>query len=114
MNLSEYLKSLGNTSAEVAESMRQQGIKGIRQSKCKCPILNAIYKAYPNYWTGLAIVNGKKHNDHWSYYATLNDCQIMDPSLPQPVMDFIGDFDYVAYPDLEAKEVKEVVTRVWE
>lgn len=109
----EYLKSLGDTAEQVAESLRSHGVKGVVASKCHCPILNAIYKACPDYWSGLEIVNGSKNGDHWYYTATLDDAQIMDPDLPQPVMDFIGEFDSGKYPDLEAKSVREVTTRVW-
>lgn len=114
MRVSDYLNSLGNTADEVAESLRRQGIKGIVGSPCKCPIINAIYTACPDYWSGLRIVNGSKTGDHWWYCATLNDCQIMDPTLPQPVMDFIGEFDDNKYPDLVAKNVREVKKLVWD
>lgn len=116
VKLSEYLKSLGNTPDEVADSLRRQGIKGVKESTYHCPILNAIYKACPDYWSGLKITNGDKHGDHWYYHAGLDDCQIMDPSLPQPVMDFIGKFDCGEYPDLETKKVKveTVTTRSWD
>lgn len=113
MKVSDYLKSLGNTADEVAASLERQGIKGVIGSSCHCPILNAIYKACPDYWSGLRIVNGSKRGDgHWSYYATLDDPQIMDPQLPQPVMDFAGEFDQGKYPNLVAKKVTTV--RVWE
>jgi hypothetical protein len=114
MRISDCLKSLGNTADEVAESLRKQGIKGIVASSCHCPILNAIYTACPDYWSGLRIINGSKHGDHWSYTATLNDCQITDPTLPQPVMDFIGEFDSGKYPDLVATKVQVVKKLVWE
>lgn len=114
MKINEYLTSLGNTSEEVAESLRKQGVKGLIRSKCKCPILNGIYQALPNYWSGLQIVNGYKLAEgNWKYYATLNDDQILDPVLPKPVMNFIGDFDEGKYPDLEAKFVLETKTRIW-
>lgn len=114
MNITEYLTSLGNTSEEVAESLRQHGIKGVKKSKCHCPILNAIYQACPDYWTGLKIYGGTmKQDGNWYYYATLDDDQIMDPRLPQSVMNFIGDFDTGKYPDLEVKKVQEVTTRIW-
>lgn len=114
MKLSEYLASLGKTPDEVANSLRQQGVKGLVQSSYYCPILNGIYKACPNYWSGLRISNGVKIDGHWSYYASLNDSQICDPVLPQPVMDFIGRFDSGEYPDLVAKSVKTVANRVWD
>lgn len=114
MRVSDYLKSLGDTAAEVAESLRQQGMKGLRGSSCKCPIINAIYKACPDYWSGLRIVNGRKVGDHWYYHADLNDAQIMDPTLTQAVMDFVGEFDGGKYPDLEAKSVLKVETVIWE
>lgn len=114
MKITDYLASLGDTPEEVAESLRKQGVKGKKKSKCHCPILNGIYQACPDYWPGLRIVNGSKlSNGSWSYYATLDDSQIMNPRLPQSVMDFIGAFDAGEYPDLEAQEVKVVTTRVW-
>lgn len=115
MLLNQYLNSLGNTSEEVAASLRTQQIKGRKNDVRLCPILNGIYQACPDYWSGLRIHGGRKRKsgDHWHYSATLNDSQILDPTLPQPVMDFIGDFDSGKYPDLEAKEVRVVATRVW-
>lgn len=108
MGIKEYLSSLGSTADEVATSLEKQGVKGVRKSPCFCPILNAIYKAIPDYWPGLRIVGGRKWvpGDHWSYYATLNDDQIIDPSLPQPVMDFIGIFDEGGYEHLAEKRVE--------
>lgn len=115
MTITEYLQSLGKTPDEVAMSLRAQGVKGEKLSNRMCPVLNGIYKACPDYWSGLVIVNGKKGEDgHWHYAATLHDAQIMDPKLPEAVMDFIGAFDHGRYPDLEATTVREVRTRVWE
>jgi hypothetical protein len=114
MTVTEYLKSLGNSEAEVAESLRQQGVKGLRKNTCNCPVLNGIYKACPDYWPGLRIFGGKKYGDHWIYQALLGDAQILDPTLPQAVMDFIGEFDEGKYPDLEAKSVKTVKVTTWE
>lgn len=114
MNLNDYLSSLGNTPEEVAQNLIKQGVKGKRLSHCHCPILNGIYQACPTYWSGLRIINGRQRSDgHWSYYASLNDDQILDPILPQPVMDFIGQFDTGAYPELACDTVKEVTTRVY-
>ncbi len=102
MEINEYLSSLGNSADEVAEALRKQGVKGKRGSKCSCPILKGIYKACPNYWTGLEIRSGQVRDDgSWYYHASLNDSQIVDPTLPQPVMNFIGGFDSGKYPDLE-------------
>ena len=112
MNINEYLKSLGESADEVAESLRKQGVKGKLRSRCHCPILNGIYQACPSYWPGLQIVDSRAREDgQWSAYATLNDSQIMNPTLPQPVMNFVGLFDMGHYADLVAQEVKEV--RVW-
>lgn len=116
MKISDYLKSLGNTSDEVAMSLRAQGIKGKRTSKCHCPVLNGIYRACPDYWSGLEIFGGapdSKIGSKHHYYATLQDSQIMDPQLPQAVQNFIGDFDLGKYPDMEVSAVKEVTIRTW-
>lgn len=103
MSVSDYLKSLGSTSKEVAANLRLYGIKGIIESNYNCPILNAIYKACPDYWPGLKIIVGyyDENRKEVKYYATLNDDQICDPTLPEPVQKFIADFDRGAYPDLE-------------
>lgn len=115
MKLSEYLDSLGHTSEEVAGSLRQAGIKGIRVSPCHCPVLNAIYHALPDYWPGLKIYGAPAEaGKAASYHATLSDSQICDPALPRAVIDFIGDFDTGKYPDLEAARVRQVTTREWE
>jgi hypothetical protein len=98
MRLNEYLTALGTTSEAVAESLRKQGVKGLQRSIYKCPVLNALYKAVPNYWPGLRILGGPLN-----YRATLNDDQIMDPVLPKPVVAFIRDFDEGKYPDLVAE-----------
>lgn len=109
MNINEYLKSLGETSEAVAQSLMAHGIKGIVRSPCACPIINGIYKSCPDYWPGLMIMGDNKY-----YSATLNDLQIMDPKLPQPVVDFMKDFDNGKYPELIAKKVIELTTRVYE
>jgi hypothetical protein len=113
MNVSEYLMSLGATADAVADSLRAQGIKGIKVSTCAYPIVNAIYKACPDYWAGLRIY-GSGSGDHRGYGATLDDDQICDPQLPRPVQDFIARFDRGDYPDLIATKVRQVTTRVWE
>lgn len=102
MTVTEYLRSLGRTPIEVADALRKRGIRGKRQSRTCCPILNGIYEACPDYWPGLRIVNGDRGKDgNWTYVATLGDVQIIDPVLPQPVMNFIGNFDTGMYRDLE-------------
>lgn len=113
MRLDEYLASLGNTADEVANSLRRQGVKGKIGSTCYCPILNAIYKACPDYCPGLMIDGRPSETGNHGYQAILNDSQIMDPSLPKPVQLFVGEFDLGKYPDLVATTVKEVRTRVW-
>ncbi len=113
MKISEYLASLGNTTDEVADSLRHHGVKGEIGSTCHCPILNAITKACPDYWSGLKIYGCVSETGDHHYEATLNDPQIMDPSLPKPVQWFIGEFDLGNYPDLVATAVEEVTTRVW-
>lgn len=111
LNIDEYFKSLGDTSEKVADSLKNQGIKGVKLSTCHCPIVNAVYKAIPDYWPGLKIHSETTHGTQ--YRAKLNDAQIFDPKLPGPVQDFIADFDYGKYPDLEVKEVKEVTVRIY-
>jgi hypothetical protein len=115
MTITQYLTSLGSTSQEVAQSLRQQGIKGLKRSPCHCPILNAIYGALPHYWAGLHIVGGGQlDGQKVPYRASLNDAQIMDPQLTAAVQDFLYDFDNGLYPDLVAQKVVERTVRTWE
>lgn len=109
MHLQAYLASLGNSSEEVANALRKQGVKGLARSSCHCPILNAIYKAIPNYWPGLRIIGGGESE----YCATLQDSQIIDPTLPPPVLAFIRDFDDDKYPDLVASKMSVNTVRTW-
>lgn len=113
MNIKEYLNDLGATADEVANNLRAAGIKGVIGSRCHCPIINGVYQACPTYWSGLTIICGRKTDKGWWYSAQLNDSQIIDPTLPQPVMDFIGEFDSGKYPDLQVAKVTEVITRVY-
>jgi hypothetical protein len=114
MKLKEFLASLGNTPDEVADWMRKNGIKGVKKNCRLCPVLNAIYSEHGvDCWSGLIISGGSKVGDSWFYSSTYDDDQIMDPSLPQPVMDFVGRFDNDVYPDLVAEKVEEKTVRVW-
>lgn len=117
MTLKEYLASLGDTADEVAESLRKQGVKGLKRKSTQCPVVNGIYTGpcQDKVWPGLRIGAGFRREDgSWHYVATYNDDQIMDTELPQPVMNFIGEFDAGKYPDLEATKVTEKLVLSWE
>ena len=45
MKLDEWLRSLGETSGDVADSLRKMGVKGKRRDEQRCPIAMAIAKA---------------------------------------------------------------------
>lgn len=93
---SEFLQSLGNTSQEVADSLRRLGVKSKKPfdaaSYCyNCPIAVAVNE-HSNGWGGIKVSqNG---------YLTYSDSQIMDPKTTPAVQWFIQDFDKGLYPDL--------------
>lgn len=106
MKISKYLESLGNTPDEVAESLRKQGVKGIKETSDACPIINGIYKNCPNAFPGLRIIaqlvkSGDLTNDKFHYKATFDDIQIIDPELPQAVIGFLQRFDFGEYDFLD-------------
>jgi hypothetical protein len=41
------LRSLGTTADEIADSLRQRGITGLREDGCRCPIANVIRAEIP-------------------------------------------------------------------
>jgi hypothetical protein len=43
----EFLRGLGATADEVAESLRRMGVRGVRESGDSCPIANAIRAQFP-------------------------------------------------------------------
>jgi hypothetical protein len=98
MEIDTYLASLGKTSAEVAESLRKQGVKGVRSTRYN-PIVNGIYDAIPDFPRGLQTPFGHGHHGfegHWTIDAIVRvDPRYFNPkatALPQPVQDFIGQF----------------------
>lgn len=112
--IEEYLKSLGNTSQEVADNLELQGIKGEICNAQFCPVIKAIYKQFPNLSKGLIALIRSSKGGYANFYGiklfikkrervviTWNDCQTIDPLCPQAVQDFIKEFDSGKYPHLE-------------
>jgi hypothetical protein len=91
MGPSEFVKSLGSTADEVAESLRRLGVKGRRRSRCECPIAVAVNKHAPG-WGGIRVSG--------SGYLSYNDVQIMDPQTTSAVQAFVRAFDDGSYPYL--------------
>jgi hypothetical protein len=85
-----FLKSLGNTSQEVADSLRKLNVRG-RGGDYDCPIAVAV-NTHANGWGGIRVSK--------CGYLTYNDCQIMDPQTTEAVRQFVKDFDAGMYPDL--------------
>lgn len=89
----EFMKTLGDTSEEVADSIRKFGITGTKGSR-RCPLAKAL-KEHSNcgYTIGVSA-----HGD--VYY---DDLQVLDPDTPTAVKQFVRDFDNDKYPDLLEK-----------
>lgn len=112
-SISEYLESLGATPGEIAKSLASQGIKGLRNSKRKNVICNAINTKCSG-WGNIKIYGGSNRDGTYSYSATWNDAQICDPRLPKPVQEFLGRFDSGEYPELVATAVKTGTFIQWD
>lgn len=91
--ISDYLQGLGATSREVADNIAAQGLRGVPKCSNRCAIIVAL-----------------EHNCHLPWgppraprpgVLTYNDMQICDPQVPQPVAEFMTDFDDGKYPELE-------------
>jgi len=90
------LDKLGSTSEEVAEKLKEKGVKGARRSVGTCPI--AIYLWREGFkWengVGTMIVGGSCISDN-------PRADLM--ATPGVVADFIRDFDRGNYPELEER-----------
>lgn len=128
--IEDFLKSLGNTSEEVANTLEAMGINGEKSNPTFCPIIKSIYNEFPNLSKGLKVeilyrsagyVNlgcyGKVWmNSSYSVVITWDDIQTMDPLCPEAVQQFVLDFDKGKYPNLVGKSEtltkKEVLTKL--
>lgn len=121
MKIDEFLKSLGSTSQEVADNLRNMGVKGEKYNEEFCPIIKAVYQNFPNLSGGLKAragnVPGYRCNTTYGwlyiktsfgYEVTWDDCQTIDPICPEPVGRFIIDFDDGKYPDLVGDNIKTI------
>ncbi len=94
MRISDYLRQLGDTPEEVAVSLASQGIKGVRKQAYCCAIIVGIKKnCSDSMWPGIKAPRPGM--------ITYSDAQIMDPICPQPVTEFMREFDDGKHPYLE-------------
>ena len=127
MKIGDFLKSLGSTSEEIADSLRNMDIKGEKTNGEFCPITKAIYKKFPNLSRGLKTylmhssggyintVYGRLYVEpSVSCVVTWNDCQTIDPVCPQPIGRFVKDFDSSKYLDLVGDDAKTVAKKALE
>lgn len=120
--ITEFLKSLGNSSNEIAENLQNMDIKGEIGNPDFCPIIKAIYKQFPNMSRGLKAVfyyypSGYRSLGYYGYVwmngktifqITWNDYQTIDPDCPEAIGKFVKDFDSGKYPFLIGKSKKEL------
>jgi len=93
--VSDFLKDMGNTSEEVAESIRKIGVKGVQKNPRHCPLALAIREKFPS-TIGLRVGGNT---------MTYSDPQTMDPAHTPSTSQFVKDFDAGKYPDLIKEEV---------
>ena len=82
------LEALGTTAAEVAESLRAMGVRGVRGNPCTCPIARYLgpgWEVSGNEAAGVDVL----------HYRLV--------SLPSPVRAFLRGFDGGLYPELECE-----------
>lgn len=89
----EFLKSLGNTSEEVANSLRRLGVKSKPWGTpgYNCPLAVAVNE-HSCGWGGIYVSP--------SGCLTYRDSQIINPQTTTAVQQFVRDFDKGLYPDL--------------
>lgn len=88
--LRSVLRALGEDADQVAETLRQKGIKGkLEKSDC-CPIAN--------YLTSRGFIDSDV--DEYDAYGTYDGCRY-EISLPMSVSKFVRYFDKGAYHDLQ-------------
>jgi hypothetical protein len=93
----EFLRSLGSTSTEVAESLRAMGVKAERETCYRCPIAVVLVDEL-----GMDVddieVDGKT--------ASFQDAERPSLHLPGAVRKFIDEFDNGSYPFLEGDHLE--------
>jgi hypothetical protein len=96
-NPEEFLRSLGSTSTEVAESLLAMGVKAERDTCYRCPIAVVLVDEL-----GMDVddveVDGKT--------AAFADAERTSLFLPVAVRKFIEEFDGGGHPDLEGDHLE--------
>lgn len=85
------LRSLGGTHEAVAATLRRLGVRGRRNSFCRCPIAVVLDKA------------GVNLSPNGVDVAFVSVRGMPDVELPRGVLEFIYEFDHGGYSDLEAE-----------
>lgn len=100
--LTRTLTDLGDTADDVAATLRDAAIKGRRSNAVQCPVARYLARRVAEHASSTqARVN--VHDDATVLVATSSahsEDLIVSVALPDPVLDFIRDFDEGAYPDL--------------
>lgn len=91
-NPEEFLRSLGSTSTEVAESLRAMGVKAERETCYRCPIAVVLVAELGLELDDVAVDDKT---------ASIQDAERTAAFLPVAVRKFIEEFDRGNYPFLE-------------
>lgn len=83
---------LGETSAEVARTLREEGITGPPGKARLCPVAQYLCREFNAHYVCVFL------NAYVQQSATSDDVECR---TPEPVYEFIKDFDHGAYPELE-------------
>lgn len=100
------LQSLGRTADEIAESLRQAGIRGVRGAACRCPIYEWLDRALDRHAPSgtCMFIDQVGGMIEFRVHRCGDDYAWGSMNVSTPVREFITAFDEGAYPDLEVKK----------
>jgi hypothetical protein len=90
--LRQELAGLGNTPDEIADKLWTEGITGLRRSASYCPVAQYLRREYPS-------VSVSSTN-----IGVLSDGHGVVIGAPDPIVDFIYNFDTGSYLALDTEE----------
>lgn len=97
------LQSLGRTAEQVAESLRQNGIRGVRGAACGCPIYEWLVRALNRHARPdmQVLIDSVGYAIGFRVQRPGEDYAWGSTSASSPIRDFIVAFDKGIYPGLE-------------
>lgn len=98
--LDYHLAALGVTPEQVADTLRREGITGLRETACDCPVANYLKKVLVE--VTMPIVIEHREPVVTTAYVSVPALHLLDHRLPHAVALFIERFDQGHYNELSA------------